>query len=216
LKGGNEMKKLLLFALPLVLMFNGCSTSKVTTSWTKSEQTPAHLHKILVVGLFDDNNRVLRQQMEDQLAQELKEEGYNAVTSYSVYGPKSFQNLTGEQALREIRSKDVDGVITIGLVDTTKERSYVQNNGYRPWGGWRYNPWYGGWVYRPYYMPGFRGHYETSINYVFETNLYDVRNKQLIYSSQTRSNNPSNFYVLADDYSKSVAKDLHKKNILGS
>ena len=33
------------------------------------------------MGLFDDNNRVLRQEMEDQLAQELKEEGYNAVIS---------------------------------------------------------------------------------------------------------------------------------------
>jgi hypothetical protein len=215
------MKKLLLFAIPIALMLSGCSTSKVTTSWSEAQKTPAHLNKVLVVGLFDDNNRSLRQQMEDQLAQELKEEGYNAVTSMSLYGPKSFRNLTAEEALDKVRSKDIDGVITIALVDTSKEKSYIENYGYRPygyrpWGGWRYNPWYGGWVYRPYYMPGFRGHYETSINYVFETNLYDVRNKQLIYSAQTRSNNPSNVYVLADDYSKSVAKDLHKKNVLGS
>jgi len=211
------MKKLLLFALPLALVFGSCSTSKVTTSWNQSQQTPAHFQKILVVGLFDNSNRALRQQMEDQLAQELRQEGCNAVTSVSLYGPKSFQNITEKEALKEVRSRDIDGVITIGLVDTTKERKYVQNGGYRyhPWGGWRYNPWYG-WAYRPYYMPGFRGHYETSINYVFETNLYDVHNKQLIYSAQTRSNNPSNVYVLADDYSKSVAKDLHKKNILGS
>jgi hypothetical protein len=209
------MKKLLWFALPLTMLINGCSTSKVTTSWTETQQTPAHLHKILVVGLFDDKNRDLRGQMENQLAQELKEEGYNAITSVSLYGPKSFQNVSEEQALQEVRSRDIDGVITIGLVNTDKQKTYVQNNYYRPYPGWHYNPWYG-WVYRPYYMPGFGGHYETSINYSFETNLYDVRNKELIYSVQTHSNNPSNVYVLADDYSKSVAKDLHKKNILGS
>ena len=31
------------------------------------------------MGLFDDNNRVLRQQMEEQLADELRDEGYNVV-----------------------------------------------------------------------------------------------------------------------------------------
>jgi arsenate reductase-like glutaredoxin family protein len=209
------MKKLLLFALPLALVFGSCSTSKVTTSWNQSKQTPAHFQKILVVGLFDNKNRDLRQQMEDQLAQELRQEGYDAVTSVSVYGPKSFQNISEEQALKEVRSRDIDGVITIGLVNTDKQKNYVRNYTYRPYSGWHYNPWYG-WVYRPYYMPGFYGHYETNINYVFETNLYDVHNEQLIYSVQTRSNNPSNVYVLADDYSKSVAKDLYKKNILGS
>src|SRR6476620_1740831 len=57
----DEMKKLLLFALPLALVFGSCSTSKVTTSWNQSKQTPAHFQKILVVGLFDNKNRDLRQ-----------------------------------------------------------------------------------------------------------------------------------------------------------
>ena len=70
-------------------------------------------------------------------------------------------------------------------------------------------------MYRPYYVPGFRGHYETNVNYMFETNLYDVRGKQLVYSVQTKSEDPSNVYVLADDYSRSIIKDIKKKNILG-
>jgi hypothetical protein len=168
----------------------------------------------VIVGLFDDQNRALRLQMEEQLAQELKEDGYNAVTSMSLFGPKSFENLSKEQALKEVKSKNIDGVITIGLVDTIKQKSFVSHYGYRPYGGLVYRPW--GYVYRPYYAPGLRGHYETNIDYTFETNLYDVRNKELVYSVQTRSNDPANVHVLADDYSRSVAKDIKKKNVLGS
>jgi hypothetical protein len=51
---------------------------------------------------------------------------------------------------------------------------------------------------------------------MFETNLYDVRGKQLVYSVRTKSEDPSNVYVLADDYSRSIIKDIKKKNILGS
>lgn len=209
------MKKLLWIALPVMLTLGGCSTSKIATSWNRDQDVPVHFRKILVVGLFDENNRVLRQQMEDQLAQDLRREGYNAVTSVRLYGPKSFEKVSAEEALRQVRAKDIDGVITIGLVDKSKEKNYVQNYGYRPFGGWRYNPWYG-WMYRPYYVPGFGGHYETNVNYMFETNLYDVSGKKLIYSVQTKSYDPSNVYVLADDYSKSVLKDIRKKKILSS
>ena len=34
------MKKLLLFAIPLLVIFAGCSTSKITTSWNEHQQTP--------------------------------------------------------------------------------------------------------------------------------------------------------------------------------
>jgi hypothetical protein len=81
--------------------------------------------------------------------------------------------------------------------------------GYRPRGPRDY-------MYRPYYVPGFRGHYERNVNYMFETNLYDVRGKQLVYSVQTKSEDLLNIYVLADDYSRSIIKDIRKKNILGS
>ncbi len=210
------MKKIISFAIPLLMLtLAGCSSAKITSRWNEPQQTPAHFNKVLVVSLFDDNNRVLRQQMEDQLVQELKQDGINAVSALNLYGPKSFQKMTGEQAMREVKSQDFDGVITIGLVDKNKERTYIANpDYYRPYGGWFYRPW--GYVYRPYYMPGFRsGHYETSVNYVFETNMYDIHSKQLIYSVQTQSNNPSSVYSLADDYSRSLIKDIRKNNILG-
>jgi altronate dehydratase len=51
-----------------------------------------HILIILVVGLFDENNRVLRQQMEKQLVDELRDEGYSVVTSFNLMGQNQFKN----------------------------------------------------------------------------------------------------------------------------
>lgn len=211
------MKKLIYFPIALLMLILGsCSSSKITGSWNdkNSIENPVKLNKIIVVGLFDDKNRTLRRQMEEQLAQQLRNEGFNAVTSVSVYGPKSFENVSEEKALKMVKDNSIDGVITIGLIDKTKDRNYVYDNNnwaYRPYG---FRPW--GYYYRPYYMPGFRsGHYETNINYTFETNLYDIGSKKLIYSVQTQSNDPSTMGTLTYDYSRSVMKDLKKNNVLG-
>jgi len=119
-----RMKKLLYAAIALLMIiFGGCSSSKITSSWNdkNSIENPVKFNKIIVVGLFDDNNRALRRQMEEQLAQQLRNEGFNAVTSVSVYGPKSFENVSEEKALKIVKDKNIDGVITIGLIDKTKD-----------------------------------------------------------------------------------------------
>lgn len=213
------MKKLMYLMIPLfILVLASCSSSKITSSWndTDSVESTAKMKKIIVVGLFDDKNRNLRRDMEEQLVKQLKTQGYDAITSYSVYGPKSFQNVSGDKAVRMAKQNNVDGVITIGLMDKTKERSYVPNNNWNNgfYGPYAFRPW--GYYYRPYYMPGFRsGYYQTNINYTFETNLYDVNSQKLLYSVQTQSNDPSTMSVLTYDYARSVIKDLRKSNVLG-
>lgn len=213
------MKKLIYLPIALLmLIFGGCSSSKITSSWNDKNniQGPVKFNKIIVVGLFNDNNKSLRRQMEEQLAVQLRNEGFNAVTSVSVYGPKSFENVSEEDALKMVNDNGIDGVITIGLVDKTKEKNYVPNNNYWAPGYYRPYAFRWGYYYRPYYVPGFnQGHYETNTNYVFETNLYDLSSKKIIYSVQTESNDPSTIGTLTYDYSRSVTKDLRKNNVLG-
>lgn len=196
------------------LVLASCSSSRITSSWKADQengtvQTTQHFNKIVVVGLFENESRALRTQMEEQLVKDLKEEGFNAVSSFSLYGPKSFENMKEEDVLKELKKNGVEGVITIGLVDKNKSRHFVYGsryggsfyNPYRPWGGYYYNP--------------YRGHYETSTNFVFETNLYDVAEKKLIYSVQSQSFSPSSINSMADGYSRSIIKDLRKNNVLG-
>jgi hypothetical protein len=123
-----------------VLIFAGCSSSKVTSSWKEPQNSGDRINKVLVVGLFDSQDKVVRAAMEKQLAEELQASGVHAVTAYSLYGPKYFQDLSEKEVLKKAIGNNIDAVITINLIDKNKERQFVA--GSRSGGGYRYNPFF--------------------------------------------------------------------------
>ncbi|HVX51909.1 MAG TPA: hypothetical protein VHB48_17240 [Chitinophagaceae bacterium] len=202
------------FALSLA----GCSSGiQMTSSWKDNNSSATQVKKILVVGLFGPRSKDLREQMENNMADNLKKLGYNAVTSFNEYGPKAFVNISEDHAMRIIDSSYAgryDGVIIVSIVDKQSTKSYVPGY-YSPY------PYYGyGWGYSPFYSPFYgayayhSGYYKTTNNYSFETNFYDVNNKKLLYSGQSNVANPSNPANLSIDYSRIVLKDMRKKNVL--
>lgn len=212
------MKKILLIGIPiLMLLFASCSTSKITDSYTSQQQISANSSKrMLVLGLFSDKNRNAKKAMEKQLATDLQKFGYNAVAATDEFGPTAFRGMTEDEALQKLQNDGIAQVVTITLVNKDKEKRYVPGTyGYRP-GFWGYYSYYSPWAYRPYgpyggYRPGYT---ETSTKYVFETNLYDVTNNQLLYSAQSQTVDASTIGTLANDYAKNIVKDMRKKNIL--
>lgn len=208
------MKKILLIGIPLLaLLFAGCSTSKITDSYTTQQGiTTSTSKKILVLGLFSDKNRNAKRAMEEQLAVDLQKFGYNAVAATDEFGPTAFRGMTENEALQKLQEEGIEQVVTITLVDKNQEKHHVPGNyGYAP-GFWGYYSYYSPWAYRPYYRPGYT---TTSTKYVFETNLYDVNNNQLLYSAQSQTVDASTMGSLANDYARDIVKDMRKKNILG-
>lgn len=204
------MKKILLISIPfLALLLVACSTSKITNSYVAKEQTKVPSKKVLVVGLFDEKNKAAKREMEQQLVNDLKKFGYNAASATEVYGLTTFQNMKESEAIKRLREDGVESVITISLLDKNQVKKHVPGTGYyRPWG---YNP------YRPYayYGPQIsRGYTTTNTKYIFETNLYDVNSNQVIYSAQSESFDASTLSSLADDYGKTIVRDMRKKNVL--
>lgn len=198
------------------LILTGCSTGvKMTSSWNDTKST-THINKILVIGLFGEKSRALREQMEEQMAGNLAKLGYNAVTSYREFGPKKFVNISEDRAMRIIDSSyasNYDGVIIVSIGDKNSTKSYVPGY-YSPY------PYYGyGWGYSPFYSPFYRpyspGYYRTNRHYSFEANLYDLANKKILYSGQSDVLNPTSPGTLSIDYSRVILKDMRKKNVLG-
>jgi len=204
--------KLMLTAFAAMFILS-CTSTQVISSYKDEKTAATDYKKILVFGIFPQQERALRQETENRLADRLKDLGYNAVTAMDEYGPKAFENIEEAKLTEMVKSGGYDAVITTALLDTKDDQVYQQGNvRYQPVGA-TYDRFgrYSSTIYSRVYEPGY---YTTSTNYVLETNLYNVITGNLVYSVQTKAYNPSSAGSLASDNSKQIVKDLREKGVL--
>ena len=63
------------------------------------------------------------------------------------------------------------------------------------------------------YSPGY---YQVDTKYFWESNLYDISNKQLLYSVQTQSFDPGSSAGLGHEYGQLIINDMVKNKVLAS
>lgn len=207
------MKRAFILLMPLFLFFAACSSTNVTNSWKHQDVEQVSLSKVMVLAMVPEKDRVLRQELEHQMVEDLEKRGFKAVSSLDEFGPKSFVGLNEKQVMQALTKENVDGIITISLQDTETNENYVPGSvRYEPVAV-RYNRFWGYYqtFYSRYYTPGYTQH---NTNYFFETNLYAVDDNKLLYSAQSQSFDPSSARQIAQDVSKAVVKDMQKNNIL--
>ena len=204
------MKNKLLVSSLLITLITGaaCSNTKVTSQWKAGNATYlATGNKVLVLGIIQEKDIRLRMQMEGYLVDALKARGYNAVSAYTLYGPKMFGNKAEEAVLGQLRNSGIDEVFTITLLDRARERDY------QPGSAYPYSPFYGyyNYMYGRVYSPGY-----VSVNtrFFWESNLYDVSSKKLLYSVQSETFNPSSAADMGKAYSRTVVKNMTKEGLL--
>ncbi len=207
------MKTKIIFAAIALLLLSACSSSRITNSWSVASSSPKKYNKILVLGLIPDQDRSIRGFMEQHFVDDLKGLGYNAASAMAELGPKAFENMCEKDAVDKIRNSGADAVLTIVLLDKTKEQYYVppqrQNLPravyYRRFGGYYTT------IYDRIYTPGY---YVTDTKYFWESNLYEMNSKDLVYSVQTESFDPASSESLGHEYGKLILEDMVKKNVL--
>jgi hypothetical protein len=207
------MEKITLIGLLIVLSGAGCSTSKVTSSWKANDITSQKYNKIMVLGLTREADRTIQENMETHIVDDLKNLGYNAVSSLKEYGPKAFDKMDEEVAIDKLKNSGVDAVLTIVLLDKEKEKRYVPGDiYYSPYGYYQNRFWrYRALLYYRIYEPGY---YVTDTRYFWESNLYKMDDQKLIYSVQTQSFSPANMETMAHEYGKMIVKNMVKENVL--
>jgi hypothetical protein len=129
------------------------------------------------------------------------------------YGPKSFEALSENEVIQKLDNSGIDAVITIVLLDKEKEKYYAPGRVYySPYTIYHRRFWgYYTTMYDRIYEPGY---YSENTNYFWESNFFDAKTKELIYSVQTKSFNPNSSNALANEYGKLICNDLFKKDIL--
>jgi hypothetical protein len=208
------MKKFKSISIALLLIAVGCATTKITTSWKAKDAVPQKYNKIMVLGLIRTADRTIQEKMENHMVGDLKNLGYNAVSSLQEYGPKAFDKMDEEAALAKLKNSGVDAVITIVLLNKEREKSYVPGHiyYYSPYGYYYNNFWgYRTALYHRIYEPGY---YVVNTRYFWESNLYDMSTQKLIYSVQTQSFDPANSESLAHEYGQMIIKNMVQQNVL--
>ncbi len=201
------------FSFIVLFVLSACADVKITHSWKSEEAIQNRFNKILIVGLFTSKDRALRAQMESHLQDDLRELGYNSESSIKLYGPKSFEGANEDALLSKVEGDGIDVVLTVVLLDRKKEKHYIPGRVYfSPYYSYhhRFSP-YWGVMYERIYTPGY---YQSSTKYFWESNIYNLKTKQLIYSVQTESFEPNETTALAHRYGKVIINDLKQKNVL--
>lgn len=204
----------LFLILVMVFFLDACSDVRVINTWKAGDVTLPAYKKILVLGLIRDADLELRKDMEDHLVSDLNAQGYHAISSLAMYGPKMFQELDEQKALDTIRQSGIDAVVTIVLLNKEQEREYVPARIY-------FTPYY-------YYQRRFwgyytvmhtriyeSGYYTQNTRYFWESNLYSMDDgRKLVFSVQTKSFNPSSAATQGHQYGKLIVRTMSEKGVL--
>jgi hypothetical protein len=207
------MKQLIKIFLAVVVFFTSCTSSLITSSWKAPDVQQRKYKKILVLGLMLEKDHALKERMEEHIVGDLKALGYDAVCSCVEYHSKAFEGMKEAEALQKLSGGGIDAVLTVVLLDKTKERYYVPNHVYyTPYNVYQ-NHWWGYYstMYDRIYQSGY---YAVDTKYFWESNFYDLATKELLYSVQTRSFDPASAQSLAHEYGKLIVNDMIKKGML--
>ena len=208
------MKKIITSWIILTSLVTGCTSSKITLSWKQENAAIKKYNKILVIAMNGENDLTTRQRMEIHLTRDLKELGYNAVSTMQQFGPRAFRDIGEQDVIDKIQHLGFDAVLTIALLDKEKDRVYVPRRiVYTPYPIVYYRQFWGYYttIYDRVYAPGY---YTVNTKYFWETNLYDISSKELLYSVQTESFDPPSSETLGHEYGKLIVKDMVKSRVL--
>ena len=205
------MKNIMLMFCAVVIF--SCQTSKITDTWVDKNVSPKKYNKILVLGVSKDNDRELQSKMEKHLAGDLNDLGYIAFAASDVYTPGTFIKGDTAKAIEAINSKGFDAVFTIVLLNKEKEKYYVPGRVINtPFVN--YYDRFGRYYYTMYDRIHTEGYYAEDTKIFWESNFYDIGEKKMIYSSQSRSFDPGSKESLAHYYGVLLANSLVKSRVL--
>jgi hypothetical protein len=203
------------YALPLIVigLLSSCSpSSQITGSWINPKGL-AKYSDIMVAGMCSSVEA--KNTVETDLAAALTGKGIQVTKSLDVFPPNFGKDITKEEMLSKIRNKGSDAILTVTLVDKTTESRYSPGTmAYAPmpiysrfWGYYSY------WYPTMYNSPGY---YTQDRVYYLETNLYDARSEDLVWSAQSETYNPKDLSGFSQSLANQIVNKLEKDGLLQS
>ena len=190
--------------LTIALLFSGCATNRITSSWRNEEIQFTGLKETLVVSQINEPNA--RREFEDALAREIRVNGIHAVTGYSLH--PNFLNHTKEALLDLVHTAKTDTVLICSIKSVESEtiiqpsldtpESYFEDDRSLP----------GFYELNEPVTPVVRTKIQLAIN------LYDVKSEKLIWKSTALLEDPTRSPATMSKVAKLVVTRMKNDGVI--
>ncbi|HKH59932.1 MAG TPA: hypothetical protein VKA49_03820 [Flavitalea sp.] len=201
------MKSILIYCLSILLC--QCSPSlEIARSWKGAQKQKISSTSILIISF--SGNEGIKKMIEADLAKVAKQKSYQAFKSVDHLKTEQIPNK--DSALKKAIQLHCGTIFTAFLVQLRKERRYVPEN------PGLYGVNVGPVLDRSVgfesstYSPGY---YKDDEIYLFESNLYDVKTKKLIWSAQLEIGNLRHLRALSKKYARSMFRQMEIDGMIG-
>ncbi|HEY0356587.1 MAG TPA: hypothetical protein VGC29_10305 [Flavisolibacter sp.] len=197
----------------LCLVWLGCATPNLTSSWVDPGRVNSQFRKIAVVAIIHNEDSGMRKKMEDHLVKDLRAYGYEAVSFSRTFDPGQFpEDIRYDTAQARLLRTGVEAIITISLLDKQQQEVFVKEPYNIPvkdkrsfWG-----------YYKDVIDQLDKGNYTNSTNYYWEAQVFDLLQSDMIYRSTSAFFDENSKSTMAHRYGKAIMADMKKQMVLGS
>jgi hypothetical protein len=210
------MKNVLCILFGFVILFFSCKPSqRILTAWTNPDRPKKKYTTVFVAALIQ--NIDLKHAIEDNLGEAAKKKGFKVVKGYELFPPNfNSDNMRDKDLVLKLIAKNgCDVILSVAIIDIKSETHYVKaSESYVPYAG--YGPYgaYGAGFYGYYsywaptiYTPGY---YTTDNTYYIEANAYDVETQAMIWSIQSKAENPKSIEKATKEYTSLLIKQFEE------
>lgn len=209
------MKHSFIYFFFLAVIVSACSPSQqVTSYWVNKEAIPEKPYKTIYIMAITQNEN-MQPAVENELADVLISRGRKVMLNSQIYPPSfsAVKQLSKDQLIETIANTGSDAVLTVAVLDTKTETSYNQGSYYAPMSYGYYGSYYG--YYNHYYPVVYSpGYYSVNKTYYIETNFFDVKTDQLLWSIQSKAYNPSDFDSFFKEYTRTILTKLREEGLI--
>ena len=197
------------FSIVLALLgISACSSTKLVSRWHDTGYSGPKFKNVLVIGIM--KNDIRRRYFEDELVKILRNNGGQAVTSYTLIPDlASIDDKTKMTTI--VEQIGVDSVVITSLQSIDQQQRTVPAQvDYIPTMGRGY---YG--YYRSSYHAVYQPAYTTTDTIVrLETRVYAVATKAMIWAGTTESLNPGSADSVIKETADVIRKDMQEHGLI--
>lgn len=184
--------------MALLFMISCAPTTNLTSVW-RDDNYRGNMKNVFVIGAAQKPG--VRRIFEREFVSQLKTHGTNAVASYEYISDDKM--LDKDTVVSTIKNMDIDAVLVSRLLERKNIKSYVPGS-YQNWHS------YYSTAYRDSCPPG----YVCQEIVAQETNLFDARTEQLVWSAISETFVNDGTYELIKSFIKQVIDNLTKENLI--